>query len=133
MKNDKELHVEYNGLVYKDTAVDVLYELTEDRMGGLDHQVEETANAIIAVAKSEIKLMKQLKLDAENLKECTRYGAEDMMANIKKASWDKILFNQQLLLQFIAKAGALCKERAEMQSLLGKCSLLCTVAEDEDE
>lgn len=133
MEGDKELHVEYDGLVYKDTAVDVLYELTEDRLGGLDHQVAGTANAIISAAESEIKLMKQLKLDAESLKECTRYDAEGIMKNIKKASWDKILLNQQLLLQLIVKAEALCKERAETQSMLGRCSLLCTVAEDEDE
>ena len=126
-------HVEYEGLVYKNTAVDVMYDLTADRLEGLDHQVESKADLITEVAKSEIKLMEQLKLDAENLKKCTRYGAEDMMEAIKKDAWDKILLNQQLLLQLIASTEALCRERAQTQRIVGKCSLACNVAEDEDE
>lgn len=39
-------HVEYEGLVYKNTAVDVMYDLTADRLEGLDHQVESKADLI---------------------------------------------------------------------------------------
>ena len=123
-------HVEYDGLVYKNTAVDVMYDLTADRLEELDHQVESKADLITEVAKSEIKLMEQLILDAENLKKCTRYGAEDMMEAIKKNAWDKILLNQQLLLQLIASTEALCRERAETHGIVGRCSLACNVADE---
>jgi hypothetical protein len=36
-------------------------------------------------------------------------------------------------LQLITEVDALCRERAETQRIVGKCSLLCAVAEDEDE
>lgn len=132
MKKDKDLHVEYSGLVYKDTAVDVMRDLVEERLERLDREVTASAVALFAVAKTEIKLMEQLKLDAESLKECTRYGAEHMAEQIKKTAWDKVLLNQQLLLQIVAKTDVLCKDRAELQRILGKCSLACTVDDDDD-
>lgn len=128
----EERHVEYSGLVYKDTAVDVMYDLVEERLERLDNQIDTSAVALVAVAKSEIKLMEQLKQDAESLKECTRYGAEHMVEQIKKTAWDIILLNQQLLLQIVAKTDILCKDRAELQRILGKCSLACTVDDDDD-
>lgn len=128
----EERHVEYSGLVYKDTAVDVMRDLVEERLERLDNQIDTSAVAMVAVAKTEIKLMEQLKLDAESLKECTRYGAEHMAEEIKKIAWDKILLNQQLLLQIVAKTDILCKDRAELQRILGKCSLACTVDDDDD-
>ena len=132
MKDEKDLHVEYSGLVYKDTAVDVMRDLVEERLERLDNQIDTSAVALVAVAKSEIKLMEQLKLDAESLKECTRYGAEHMTEQIKKTAWDKVLLNQQLLLQIVAKTDILCKDRAELQRILGKCSLACSAAGDDN-
>ena len=127
----EERHVEYSGLVYKDTAVDVMYDLADDRLAGLDHQVNRKADLITAAAKSEIKLMQELTTNAQSLKECTRYGAEKLTEHIKKSSWDKILLNHQLLLQLIESSDALCKERAEWQSIIGRCSLACSVADDD--
>lgn len=124
---------QYTGMVYKDIKADLLCDLTEERLNVYDRRINTVADIIISVAKSEIKLMENLKTKAEELKECSRYGGSDLTTYIKKNTWDKIMRNQQILLQAIEKADLLCEERLDTQTMLDNCSMECAVGESDDE
>lgn len=124
--------VEYKGMVYRDTAVDLLYDLVKEKIIVLNRQIKECSNEIKKLAIEEKELLKQVKEKAGEVTKCSVYGAPDTSGSFETWVVQKLEPHQKELNKHITKLTVLCAERYELQHMLGRCSMLCAVEDDDD-
>lgn len=129
----EQKHVEYNGMVYDDIAVDLLCDLTKERTVVLDRRVKEHIGYVEELITKERKMLSQLYNQVDTMTECTAYGAPHV-AQLNEEQINKSIEPcHQELIKSIMKLSALCEEREHLQNMLGRCSMTCAVADDEED
>jgi len=126
-------HVEYNGMVYDNTAVDLLCDLTKEKISILNREITECADEISKLVRAEKKMLAQVTSKANETTECSVYGAPDAAGLLEKYVEQELEEHHKKLTRCVTKLAVRCAQRYELQHMLGRCSMLCTVADDDED